>query len=91
MAQVELDEDCCRLLGLRKQGGFLYSVPSRGPWLLGLWAGHSATPVRSLPHEQFGQSYFHFLVCLGLSGIGLSQSNLLGFGKEGSRTNILTV
>lgn len=70
MAQIELDVDC--FLGLRKQGGFLYSVPSRGPWLLGVWAGHSAPLVRSLLHEQFGQSYFHFLVCLGLSGIGLS-------------------
>lgn len=53
----------------------------------GLGAGTLGCSASS-HHEQFGLPYFQFSVCLS-ELMALRQSNLLGFGREGSRANIM--
>lgn len=91
MAQVELDVDPLLPSGSQgKQGGCLYSVPSRGLVARALgWAQYCPCEV-SPP----GTIWAVLLSLSCLSWLSkqdrTQQSNLLGFGKEGSRTNIIT-
>lgn len=55
----------------------------------GLGAGTlGALPLLSSHQEQLGCLTFSFPSAF-VSWVGLGQSNLLGFGKEGSRANII--
>lgn len=79
MAQISLDID--HSFGVSESNKAFFILPSLRAWLLGLGVGCCAALGELSP------PYFHFLVCLGKLD-GTQQSNLLDFGKEGSRTNI---